>query len=93
PAARRALAGGPARLCAALAVDRALDGPRFAPDAPLALLAGEPVAETEVAAGPRVGIAYAGEATAWPLRFALRTSPEVSLPRLDRPSAPPRRAT
>lgn len=93
PAARRALTGGPARLCAALAVDRALDGTRFAPDAPLALLAGEPVAETEVAAGPRVGIAYAGEATAWPLRFALRTSPEVSLPRLDRRSAPPRRAT
>ncbi|HSL95006.1 MAG TPA: DNA-3-methyladenine glycosylase [Thermoleophilia bacterium] len=82
PAGRRALAGGPARLCRALAVDRVLDGVRFAPEGPLALLAGEPVGDGEIAVGPRVGIAYAGEAALWPLRFALRTSREVSLPRL-----------
>jgi DNA-3-methyladenine glycosylase len=82
PAGRRLLAGGPARLCEALAVDRALDGVRFAPEGPLALFAGEPVGDVEVAAGPRVGIPYAGEAARWPLRFAVRTSREVSLPRL-----------
>jgi len=86
PASRRALAGGPARLCQALAIDRALDGTRFGPRQPLALLAGEPVAATEIVTGPRVGVDYAGEAAAWPLRFALRTSPEVSLPRVDRPA-------
>lgn len=82
PAGRRALAGGPARLCRALAVDRGLDGVPFDPEGPLALFAGEPVGDGEVAVGPRVGIAYAGEAAGWPLRFAVRTSREVSLPRL-----------
>jgi 3-methyladenine DNA glycosylase Mpg len=33
-----------------------------------------------VAVGPRIGVAYAGEAAAWPLRFALRGNPHVSRP-------------
>jgi 3-methyladenine DNA glycosylase Mpg len=41
-----------------------------------------PVADAAVAVGPRVGVAYAGEAAGWPLRFALRGNREVSRPRL-----------
>jgi DNA-3-methyladenine glycosylase len=74
------VAGGPARLCEALGIDRRLDG------APLwrgglKLCAGAPVAGEEVAAGARIGVAYAGEAASWPLRFALRGNPHVSRPR------------
>jgi len=75
------LAGGPGRLCQALAIDRRLDGaPLYRGE--LVLAAGEPVAAAEIAAGPRVGVAYAGPAAAWPLRFARRGNPHVSRPRL-----------
>jgi DNA-3-methyladenine glycosylase len=75
-----AVAGGPGKLCQALRIDRALDGhPLDAP--PLFLATGQPVGRRDVVAGPRVGIDYAGEATSWPLRFALREHPEVSRPR------------
>ncbi len=74
------LAGGPGKLCQAMGIDRALDGaPLDRP--PLVITAGEPVADGEVAAGPRVGVDYAGEAAAWPLRFALRGNRHVSRPR------------
>jgi DNA-3-methyladenine glycosylase len=74
------LAGGPGKLCRALAIDRALDGaPLDRP--PLWIEPGEPAADGEVAASPRVGVDYAGEAAAWPLRFALRGNPHVSRPR------------
>ena len=75
------LAGGPGRLCQALGVDRRCDGLALTRGV-LTLTAGEPVEAEEVVAGPRVGIAYAGEAVFWPLRFALRGHPEVSRPRL-----------
>jgi DNA-3-methyladenine glycosylase len=75
------LAGGPGRLCQALAVDRRLDGaPLYRGE--LSITAGEPAAAAEIAVGPRIGVAYAGEAAAWPLRFALRGHPHVSRPRL-----------
>jgi DNA-3-methyladenine glycosylase len=74
------LAGGPGKLCQALGVDRAFDGLRL-DQGPLQLAAGEPVAPGRVAAGPRIGIAYAGEAAAWPLRFAVAGNPHVSRPR------------
>ncbi|HEX5760990.1 MAG TPA: DNA-3-methyladenine glycosylase, partial [Thermoanaerobaculia bacterium] len=72
------LAGGPGRLCRALAIDRAFDGVRL-DRPPLWIAAGEPVAEAEVSVGPRIGVESAGEAAAWPLRFAAR-SPHVSRP-------------
>ncbi len=75
------LAGGPGRLCRALAIDRVFDG-RPTNDPRLRLTHGEPVREVLVASGPRIGVAYAGEAAAWPLRFAVRGHPEVSRPRL-----------
>ncbi len=74
------LAGGPGKLCQALAVDRACDGLRL-DRGPLRLTAGEPVAPGQVAAGPRIGVAYAGEAAAWPLRFAVADNKHVSRPR------------
>lgn len=75
------LAGGPGKLCQALAVDRALDGVTLA-RGPLRLTAGEPVEAERIAVGPRIGVAYAGEAAAWPLRFAVAGDPDVSRPRL-----------
>lgn len=75
------VAGGPGRLCRALAVDRAFDAvPLYR--GPLRILAGDPVPDAAIAAGPRIGVAYAGEAAAWPLRFAVAGNPHVSRPRL-----------
>jgi DNA-3-methyladenine glycosylase len=79
------LAGGPGRLCRALGIDRALDGVSLL-SGPLRLAAGEPVAAREIVRGPRVGVAYAGEAAGWPLRFALAGSSAVSRPRPREPS-------
>jgi len=74
------LAGGPGRLAKALAIDRSLDGIRL-DRGPLRIAAGEPIDPAEIAAGPRVGVGYALEAAAWPLRFAVRGNPHVSRPR------------
>src|SRR5262245_44284920 len=68
------LATGPGKLCQALGVDRALDG-HLLNRPPLTIVRGEPVGEGEIVAGPRVGVDYAGEAAAWPLRFAVRGNP------------------
>ncbi len=74
------LAGGPGKLCQALGVGRELDGvPLDRP--PLWIARGEPVDAAEVAAGPRIGVDYAGEAAAWPLRFTVRGNRHVSRPR------------
>jgi DNA-3-methyladenine glycosylase len=79
------LCAGPARLCQALAIDRAFDGMDLT--APGSVLFVErrktdAVSDEEVARGPRVGIAYAGEWVSPPLRFAVRGSPYASRPRL-----------
>lgn len=75
------VAGGPARLCEALAVNREHNA------APLwrgglRIVAGVPVDEAAIAVGPRVGVDYAREAAAWELRFAIRGNPHVSKPSL-----------
>lgn len=75
------LTGGPGKLCQALAIDRAFDGAPLG-SGELRIVAGEPVARASIAVGPRVGIDYAGEAAAWPLRFAVRDNDHVSRPRL-----------
>jgi DNA-3-methyladenine glycosylase len=74
------LAGGPGKLCQALAIDRTLDGVRL-DKGDLRITAGEPAEPSEVAAGPRIGVDYAGEAASWLLRFSLRGNPHVSKPR------------
>lgn len=73
------LAGGPGKICQALAIDRALDGVRL-DEPPLLLTRGEPVEEGEIVASPRIGVDYAGEAAQWPLRFSVRGHPHVSKP-------------
>lgn len=78
------LAGGPGKLCQALAVDRRLDGVSLS-RGELIVARGEPLAAQRIVAGPRIGIDYAGDAAGWPLRFAERGNPEVSRPR---PSSP-----
>ena len=75
------LAGGPAKLCEALGVDRALDASSLlGPE--IWIAAGQPVPAERIATGPRIGVAYAGEAAGWPLRFAETGNPHVSRPRL-----------
>ena len=70
---RSSVARGPACLCQALGVDRRLDGVSLLAGE-LRLCAGEPVADAEVERSPRIGVAYAGEAASWPLRFSVRSS-------------------
>ena len=74
------LAGGPGKICQALAIGRELDGVLL-DQPPLYIARGEPVAESEVVASPRIGVDYAGEAAEWPLRFSVRGNPHVSKPR------------
>lgn len=77
------VAGGPARLCQALAVDRALDGAAMTSTlGGLWLEEGDPIDESDVRLGPRIGVGYAGEDAALPLRFAVRGNPHVSRPRI-----------
>lgn len=92
PAARTDtdLARGPARLCQALAIDRALDGADVCdPASPLRILAASPgsaPAPDQVRCGPRVGVRGAAE-VAW--RFWIDAEPTVSV---YRPYTPRRRA-
>jgi DNA-3-methyladenine glycosylase len=74
------VAGGPGKLCQALAIDRVLDGTTLY-RGELKIVEGEPLAADRIAEGPRIGVDYAGEAAAWPLRFAERDNPHVSRPR------------
>lgn len=78
---------GPGRLCRYLGVTTALSGtPLSGPE--LLVCAGPPRA-FEVLSGPRVGVGYAGEAAAWPLRFAVAACPSVTVRRSLLPIAPP----
>ncbi len=74
-----ALAGGPARLCAALGVDRAFDGADLR-RGELRVTAGEPADPASIVVSARVGVDYAGAAARWPLRFFVARSSEVSRP-------------
>jgi DNA-3-methyladenine glycosylase len=83
----RDLARGPARLCLALGIDRALDGAdACVPSSPLRVGTGaEPATRSaKIATGPRVGVSSAAEI---PWRFWLEGDPTVSVYR----AAVPRR--
>jgi DNA-3-methyladenine glycosylase len=74
----RDLARGPARLCQALAIDRALDGAdACVPSSPLRVRsgAGTPPRSVKILTGPRVGVSRAAEI---PWRFWLEGDPTVS---------------
>jgi DNA-3-methyladenine glycosylase len=72
------LMNGPGKLCAAMAIDKALDG--LALNGDVLFLTGRDIAvsDSDIAISPRVGVDNAGEAAHWPLRFYLRTSRHVS---------------
>ncbi|MFB7259677.1 DNA-3-methyladenine glycosylase [Streptomyces nojiriensis] len=86
----RELAKGPARLAAALDVDRTLDGTDLCagPDSPLSLLTGTPTSADLVSSGPRTGVGGAG--AEHPYRFWVNHDPTVSPYRAH---APRRRST
>ncbi|MBK8594916.1 MAG: DNA-3-methyladenine glycosylase [Holophagales bacterium] len=70
-------ASGPGRLCRLLSIGRELSGAGLSgPD--LELLRPTPGEARPVLSGPRVGVDYAGEASAWPLRFAVAGCPAVT---------------
>jgi DNA-3-methyladenine glycosylase len=74
---------GPARLCAALGLSRAHNGHDVTtrepgPHGALFVAAGAPLPDADVAAGPRIGVDYAGEDALLPYRLFERDSPFVS---------------
>lgn len=71
---------GPGRLCKALRITRALNGERL-DSKDLWIEEGEPLPKARLQSSARIGVAYAGEAAAWPLRFFDRDSRAVSGPR------------
>jgi DNA-3-methyladenine glycosylase len=75
------VAGGPGKLCQAFGVDRRFDGVPLG-GGELWIARGEAIPAARVARGPRIGVAYAGEAASWPLRFAEAGNRHVSRPRL-----------
>ena len=72
-------ASGPAKLCAYLGVTTALSGVSLS--GPELVLSRGPRGRFDVLAGPRVGVDYAGEAAAWPLRFAVADCTAVTRPK------------
>ena len=76
------LMNGPGKICAALDIDRVLDGEPLDGDR-LFITGGDTrIDESEIAISPRVGVEGAVEAAHWPLRFYLRGNRFVSAYRL-----------
>lgn len=74
------LLSGPAKLCDALGVTRSASGLDLVGDAPFRIFLA-PKRKATIGVSPRIGVDYAGEAAAWPLRFFDRASSAVSGPR------------
>lgn len=75
------IGGGPGKLCQAFGIDRSFNGCSLR-QGDLILTRGSRVQPEEIAAGPRIGVDYAGEAAAWPLRFAIANHRAMSRPLL-----------
>ncbi|MGE3260194.1 MAG: DNA-3-methyladenine glycosylase [Bacteriovoracia bacterium] len=69
---------GPAKLCQALRITKALDGESLRGETIFIEDAGQAPAAEEIGAGPRIGVDYAGEAAGWPLRFYRKGSAHLS---------------
>jgi len=70
------LLDGPAKLCQGLGIDRTLDGADVTVPGEVWLADdGAVVPRNRICARVRVGVAYAGAAAAWPLRFVLDLEP------------------
>ncbi len=76
---RPALTTGPGSLAQALGLHTNLSGILLTePDSPVWIeTSPESVAAADIAAGPRIGVDYAGECAAWEWRFWLKNSPFV----------------
>jgi DNA-3-methyladenine glycosylase len=72
------LMNGPGKLCAAMGIDRDLDGEPL--DGKRLWLTGREVgvADEDIAVSPRIGVENSGDAAHWPLRFFLRGNRYVS---------------
>ncbi len=86
-------ASGPANLCRHLEITTSLSGaslsgPELFLSSPSKGFASR---RPSVLVGPRVGVAYAGKAARWPLRFAVAGCPAVTKPRGLKPSPETRR--
>jgi DNA-3-methyladenine glycosylase len=79
PASPGAIAGGPGKLSQALGITAKDNGVRL-DRGNLVLCRGTPIASDAVVCGARIGVAYAGEAASWPLRFAEAGNRHVSRP-------------
>ncbi len=69
---------GPGRLCRALEIDRSLYGHDLSGGELYIAHPDEPQAPFEIAAGPRVGVDYAGDWAHQPLRFTIAGNPFLS---------------
>jgi len=72
------LMNGPGKLCAALAIDRALDSEPLDGNRLFLTARDIELAEHDIAVSPRIGIDNSGEAAHWPLRFYVRGNRYVS---------------
>jgi len=72
------LMSGPGKICAALAIDRSLDGEPLDGETLFLTKRDVELADDDIAVTPRVGVDYAGDAAHWPLRFYVRDSKYVS---------------
>lgn len=69
---------GPGRLAKAMAITLAHSGHDLSTP-PLLMVEGAPVADEEIVTGPRIGVDYAKEWAAAPLRFFVANSPFISV--------------
>lgn len=69
---------GPGRLCRTLGIDRRLNGLDLTRVGELSFARPREVSAFEIEARPRVGVDYAGEWAARPLRFLISGNPHVS---------------
>jgi len=72
------LTSGPAKLCQALSIDRALDGESLRGPEIIMSRRDRAIDEDTISVSPRIGVDYAGDAAQWPLRFFLTDNPYVS---------------
>jgi DNA-3-methyladenine glycosylase len=71
-------ASGPALVCKALQIDRGCNGEDLTRSVSLFIEPGTAIADTQVRMGPRIGVDYAGDWAAHPLRFWVAASKYVS---------------
>jgi DNA-3-methyladenine glycosylase len=74
----RELTSGPGKLCQALGIDRSFDGEDLLGQRVWIEETGSPLSQEEVAAGARIGVAYAGPDALKPWRFWLKDNEYVS---------------